>query len=255
MGTTIMNQVKLTNITKTFGRNFLGRRKHAVHNFTCNWEMGKIHGLVGSNGSGKSTILRIIAGISKPDNGSVETPLTYGPLGFKYSTVIGYLSARGSLQPALTVEENLRFHYLAAGRDPHSANYEINKVITDLGLEPYRTCRPSQLSTGLHQRARIGQILALRPTVLLLDEPTTALDILAKATIFELLKQLCDHRVCIILATHDPYEIQNICDTVTIINQGHLIAHGVTPAILGVQDFGVTLESLAAHLECQTCSA
>ena len=184
-----------------------------------------VHGLLGASGCGKSMTLRCIAGVEKPDRGYIEVD---GRVLFDSEKKIdlspqkrrvGLLFQDGALFPNMTVEANLMT--ALRGWDKTEAKREIRSMLRRLELEGLEKHRPGQLSGGQKQRAALARILLTKPSILLLDEPLTALDsYLRWQTELELADILQEFEGTTLLVTHSRDEVQRLCDTVTVLENG-----------------------------------
>lgn len=179
--------------------------------------------LLGSSGSGKTTILRIIAGLEEPDTGRVilhgkdvsELPAR--------ERNVGVIFQNYALFPRMTVEKNIGYGLRIRGRPRREIKEEVNRLIELVGLEEHRKKFPSQLSGGQQQRVAIGRTLAYKPQVLLFDEPFGALDaqirVRLRREIHALLKKV---NVPAIFITHDQEEALELGDRIAVINAGRI---------------------------------
>lgn len=179
--------------------------------------------LLGASGSGKTTILRIIAGLEKPDSGSVVLhgrDVTELPARERGTGVIFQAYA---LFPKMTVEKNIAFGLRLRGRPKREIKETVNRLIEMVHLEEHRRKHPSQLSGGQQQRVAIARALAYEPEVLLFDEPFGALDAQIRThlrrEIRALLKQINKPSIFI---THDQEEALELGDRIAVLNQGRL---------------------------------
>lgn len=173
-----MKIIKLENVTKTYGE---GEAKiHALDHVNMTVEKGETVSVVGASGSGKSTLLHVIGGVDTPTEGSVIVEgRDISGLGDEELSVfrrrkIGFVFQAYHLIPVLTVEENITMPVLLDHRKP-DREY-IDKIMDMLGIADRRKHLPGQLSGGQQQRVAIARALANRPTLVLADEPTGALD-------------------------------------------------------------------------------
>lgn len=173
-----MEIIKLENVTKTYGE---GEAKiHALDHVNMTVEKGETVSVVGASGSGKSTLLHVIGGVDTPTEGSVIVEgRDISGLGDEELSVfrrrkIGFVFQAYHLIPVLTVEENITMPVLLDHRKP-DREY-IDKIMDMLGIADRRKHLPGQLSGGQQQRVAIARALANRPTLVLADEPTGALD-------------------------------------------------------------------------------
>lgn len=184
-----------------------------------------VHGLLGASGCGKSMTLRCIAGVEKPDRGYIEVD---GRVFFDSERKIclssrerkvGLLFQDGALFPNMTVEKNLMT--ALRGRSKEERRREIAAMLRRFHLEGLEKHRPEQLSGGQKQRVALARILLTKPSILLLDEPLTALDsYLRWQTELELADLLDEFRGTTLLVTHSRDEVKRLCDTVTVLDRG-----------------------------------
>ncbi len=176
----------------------------------------------GANGVGKSTLLRIIAGLLEPDRGSVEL------CGYsvkehigKARTQLGVVLHKSMVYPELTVRENLLFFASLYG--VKGSTSRVEELLEDIGLAPYRYDRAGILSRGLLQRLAIARALVHRPVVLLIDEPFTGLDAEASQHLIDVLANFTDNGGTIIMTTHDIKTGIRCCDRVVVLDKRQLI--------------------------------
>ena len=186
---------------------------------------GLCHALSGPNGSGKSTLLRMLAGLTKADSGSVAV------LGKSIETLrrthafgsdVIFVPQVFSLYGDLTVTENLKFQ--SALRAIRPADSAIAMSIADFELADYRNRRADQLSGGVRQRLTLAAALLQRPALLLLDEPTAALDAPSQERLWQHLQRVRAAGTTVVLTTHVAADLMR-CDTVTQLAEGRVIAH------------------------------
>ncbi len=173
-----MEIIRLKNVTKTYGEG--EAQVHALDHVNLTVEKGEVVSVVGASGSGKSTLLNVIGGVDTPTEGSVLVEdrdisgLNDEELSVFRRRKIGFVFQAYHLIPMLTVEENVAMPVLLDHRKPDKAY--IDSLLEMLGIADRRKHLPGQLSGGQQQRAAIARALANRPTLLLADEPTGALD-------------------------------------------------------------------------------
>jgi ABC-2 type transport system ATP-binding protein len=187
---------------------------------------GEIFGLLGPNGSGKTTIIRMKLGLLKPTEGTVEVlgvPVTEHPELIRPR--VGYMSQRFSLYNDLTVFQNLRFY----GRAYGIANAELNARIADAldmaGLVGRERVKTKDLSGGWRQRLALGAAVLHNPEVVFLDEPTAGVDPVSRRAFWELLYKLVAEGVTVFVTTHYMDEAEH-CHRLAFIQRGRLIACG-----------------------------
>jgi heme exporter protein A len=183
--------------------------------------------LCGANGVGKSTLLRIIAGLLEPDQGSVELGgynLRTHPE--KAKSMFGVVFHKSMVYPELTVSENLLFFANLYGIQGRTSR--VKQLLEDLALTPYRYDRADILSRGLLQRLAIARALVHQPVVLLADEPFTGLDAEASQHLVDFLNKFTDDGGSIIMTTHDVKTGLLCCDRIIVLDKRRLIFDEMT---------------------------
>jgi molybdate transport system ATP-binding protein len=187
--------------------------------------------LFGPSGAGKTSVINMIAGLLKPDRGSIaldETVLFDAKAGIDippHQRRIGYVFQEGRLFPHLSVRQNLDYGRRMSGQ-PRAAD-EFERVVTLLDIGHLLDRRPRMLSGGERQRIAVGRALLMRPRLLLLDEPLASLDAAHKREIFPYLVRLRDDAgVPIVYVSHSPAEVRRIATNVVRLNAGRVVAVG-----------------------------
>ena len=177
--------VSANNLHKSFGNN------HAVDGVSLQIKAGEIYGLVGSDGAGKTTTIRLLVGALLPDQGDVTIcgyDVIHKP---EYArSQLGYLSQRFSLYEDLTVLENIRFFAEVRGLKPNEWLPRCMEILEFVGLDKFTDRRAGQLSGGMKQKLGLASALVTRPRVLLLDEPTTGVDPVTRQDFWQLVIKL-----------------------------------------------------------------
>jgi ABC-2 type transport system ATP-binding protein len=196
----------------------------AIDDLTLSVRPGEICGLTGANGGGKSTSLRLLAGLVAPDRGEgivLGCDLVRGARRLRHE--VGYLAQRSVLYPTLCVRENLRFRAAVFGSsDPARA---ADLQIGAFGLAEFAAVPVGQLSGGWCRQADLAAALIHRPRVLILDEPTAGLDPAARQAIWRRLISLAAQGTAIVLSTHDLNETQH-CEHILLLADGQIRAKG-----------------------------
>jgi ABC-2 type transport system ATP-binding protein len=211
---------------KSFGRT------HAVNGISLQVDAGEIYGLVGPDGAGKTTLMRLICGAMTPDQGSVSLD---GVDVFKQPEQarqeVGYLAQRFSLYEELTVLENLRFFAEVRGMPSTEWEPRSVEILTFVGLINFINRRAGQLSGGMKQKLGLAVALVNKPRVLLLDEPTTGVDPVTRQDFWQLIIRLVvQDKVAVIVST--PYmDEASRCMRLGFMSQGHILLEG-TPGSL-----------------------
>jgi ABC-2 type transport system ATP-binding protein len=214
-------------VSKTF---FIGRGKppvEAVTDVSMRLERGVIHGVLGANGSGKSTLIRLIAGLLTLDAGRVEVfgyDIVRDELAVK--RLINRVSVDAAFFKKLSPMENLTFAARVYGLDMSNARAIVYAILDGLHVGSDRVDRPiEQMSRGMQQKVAIARALLTSPTLLLLDEPTTGLDPRSKLDVQDFIEEVRKtHVTTIVLTTHDLAEAERLCDFITIIDGGRVVA-------------------------------
>jgi ABC-2 type transport system ATP-binding protein len=185
---------------------------------------GEIVGLVGSNGSGKTTSLRILAGLLEADGGRGSLlGLDLLRQSAEVRRSVGYLAQRDSLYGLLTVQENLSFRADAFGlRTPARV---VLAAIDRFGLQPFTTQRADRLSGGWARILQLAVALLHEPQVVILDEPTAGLDVAARQAVWRHLTRLAGEGRALLLSTHDLLDA-NRCSRIVLLSQGRIRAQG-----------------------------
>jgi ABC-type multidrug transport system ATPase subunit len=180
-------------------------------------------GLVGPNGSGKSTLLRLLMGALKPSSGEVHL-FGHAPRESRIRhTNVGYLSAADRMFPELTVLENMIYRGQLYGLDHQRGSTMAARLLRERNLYSLRDRRPNTLSTGQRRQVSLLSTLMHQPKILLLDEPTTGIDITAISQIYRLMAELCEEDCTILLATHSIEELVTLCARTLALHDGQLV--------------------------------
>jgi ABC-2 type transport system ATP-binding protein len=209
----------ISNITKTFRRDFFGRRNAVLKGLTLTVEQGEVYGFLGHNGAGKSTTIKLALGLLKPNGGRISV---FGREGISPAnrSRIGYLSEEIGLYPHLNAVEMLRLvGELFRLRGP-VLNGRIDELLRAVGLEGDRRLRIKHFSKGMRQRLGIAAALINDPELLLLDEPYSGLDPVGRRRLRELLLSLKGEGKTILLSSHIVPDVEAVCDRVGILSGG-----------------------------------
>lgn len=174
-------------------------------------EQGRIYGFVGKNGSGKTMLFRMIAGLVKPTSGEILYDGKTVAYGKKIPLDMGIMIENAGLYPEMSAFENLRF--LASLRN-RTSNEQIKNVIQKVGLNPADKRKIKKYSLGMRQRLIFAQSIMEEPDLLLLDEPTNALDTDGVALIREMIREEKERGAIICIASHNKEDIDSLCDEI-----------------------------------------
>ena len=193
--------------------------------FECH--QGEVFGLLGANGAGKTTTLRMLATILKPTGGSASLngyDVLAAPEDVRRS--LGFYSASTALYPRLTGRETLEFFARINGYPANQVNRRVEALIERFGIAEYADARVEKLSSGMKQKISIARTIVHDPPVLIFDEPTVGLDVMAALEMQRVIHELRGEGKCIIFSTHIMSEAEKLCDRIAIIHQGRILALG-----------------------------
>ena len=216
--------IDVSGLNKSFGK------KHVVKNFSLQVRRGEIYGFLGPNGSGKTTSIRMLCGLLKPDSGS-GTCLGYDVVGetAAIKREVGYMTQRFSLWDDLTIRENLEFVARMYGMTDRKA--VVAAALEQLGLATRRDQLAGALSGGWKQRLALAACMLHRPKLLLLDEPTAGVDPQARRDFWEEIHALAAGGISVLVSTHYMDEAER-CHRLAYIAYGNLLANGTPDEVL-----------------------
>ncbi len=229
-----MSVLKISGLSKSYGR------ITALKDLNLEIEAGNVYGLLGPNGSGKTTTLGIILGILQQNEGTFEW--FDGKYGEKHRLRIGAILETPNFYPYLNADENLEI--VRHIKKDDIANYD--ELLTLVNLKERRKSRFSTYSLGMKQRLAIAATLIGNPDVLIFDEPTNGLDPQGIAEVRDILKKIADRGKTVIMASHILDEVEKICSHVAIIKKGQLLATGPVGSIINSD---ITVELAAADMD------
>jgi ABC-2 type transport system ATP-binding protein len=199
----------------------------AVERMTLDIKRGEIFGLLGPNGSGKSTTLTAVAGLLEPAAGSIRVlGLERRERPAEYAGQIGFVPQAPALYDELSAFDNLDFFATLYDLKRQDRRRRIGRVLEQVGLSDRGRDRVGTLSGGMQRRLNIAVALIHDPAVLLLDEPSVALDPASRAVLFQLLNDLREQGRTVVLSTHQLEEAEQWCDRVGILRKGRLTTIG-----------------------------
>ena len=230
--------IAVENLVKRFGK------FTAVDGVSIVVEPGQIHGFLGPNGAGKTTSIRMIAGLLKPDSGRILVnghDLAREPEAAK--AALGFIPDRPFIYDKLTAGEFLRFHGGLYGMDGGDTETRITEMLEIFELGRWQHELVESFSHGMKQRLVMSAAFLHRPKAVLVDEPMVGLDPRGARLIKDIFRRMASHGVAILMSTHTLEVAQEMCDLISIILQGKIIAHGTVAdvrAMAGTADEELT---------------
>lgn len=208
-----MKMIEIDNLTSAYGK------RKVLNGITLHGERGECIGIVGPNGCGKSTLLSIMAGVMRPLSGSI---CYYGKDALKnravFNKMTGYVPQENPLMPELTVYDNLRLWYT----DKTELKNELEKGFLQLlGIPEFIKMPVFKLSGGMKKRVSLGIALSGMPPILILDEPSAALDLVCKEDIKRYLGIYLEKKGTVVITTHEESELA-LCDSLYVMKEGVL---------------------------------
>lgn len=208
----------IQNLSKTFGQ------RQALTDLNLTVSPGEIYGLLGPNGAGKTTTINLLSGLLFPDEGEVSLAGT--PVSDATKPYLGVMPQQNLLYQSLTCRENLVFFAKIYGLSGSERNRRIQRCLQSVQLENRADSVVGALSGGMQRRLSLAVAIVHEPKLVVLDEPTTGLDIEARYGVWDLIRQLKQDRVAVLLTTHLLDEAERLCDRIGFLKQGHLLMQG-----------------------------
>ncbi len=211
-----MEIIKINNVSKDY------KNIKALNNINLSINEGELYGLLGVNGAGKTTLLKILSGLTNPTSGDFIVDGRTNKNMDEIKRIIDISPQESAVAKNLTVLENLEFF-----QDLYNQKDEkyLNEIIDDLGLSEVVNQRAKTLSGGYQRRLSIALGMMSKPKILLLDEPTLGLDVIARRELWKIVNKF-KGKITIILTSHYLEEIEELCDRVAILSKGNLLIEG-----------------------------
>ena len=206
-----MNIISVKNLSKSFGQ------ERVLKNVSRDFEKGKIHGIVGNNGSGKTVLMKCICGFLIPDSGSITVNGERVGVDVDFPRDMGLIIETPGFLPNMTGVKNLE---ILASLNKKIGLEEIAAAIRRVGLDPLMKKPVGKYSLGMRQRLGIAQAIMENPSLLILDEPLNGLDKHGVREMRQLIKGLKEQGKTILLASHNQGDIDELCDTVCEMDAG-----------------------------------
>ena len=219
-------------VSKSFGA------KHILSDVSWSVPAGEALCILGRSGTGKSVTLKLLIALLKPDKGKIwiEQDDVTRLEGAELSRVrrkMGLLFQDAALFDSLTLYENLALPLeRLTHKTPREIDYEVDRVLSEVGLAGDKAKMPAELSGGMRKRAGLARALVLEPKILLADEPSSGLDRITASEIDELLlRRKAEHKTTLIVVTHDVHGARRVADRIVVLDRGRLIAEGAVQEI------------------------
>lgn len=242
--------LEVNNVTKIFRSR--RRTLTAVDGVSFTVNAGEVFGLLGVNGAGKSTSIKMCTGLLDPDSGEISV---YGHDVVKdrgsAKSLLNVSPQETAVAPTLTVRENLEFIAQIYGADKPTAVQSARDMMEKLKLADRANDRACKLSGGLMRRLSVGMALITKPKLVFLDEPTLGLDVLSRRELWKYVRQIGDG-AAVVLTTHYLEEAQAMCDRIAIMSKGKIVAVGTADELIklsGAASFEEAFISLAGECE------
>jgi ABC-2 type transport system ATP-binding protein len=234
--------IKAKGLTKKYGE------FTAVDKLDLTVNHGEVYGLLGPNGAGKTTTILMLLGLSEPTAGTarvLDLDPARNPTGVKRR--VGYLPDNVGFYSGMSGRQNLRYTARLNRIPKDEAEERIDALLARVGLADVGNKKVEQYSRGMRQRLGLADVLVKDPSIIILDEPTTAIDPAGVEEVLALVRELADDGAAILLASHLLHQVQQICDRVGIFVSGKLVASGTTDKLAAQAGSGpITIEVVAA---------
>ncbi|MBK1988396.1 ABC transporter ATP-binding protein [Sphaerospermopsis aphanizomenoides BCCUSP55] len=208
----------IKNLNKSYGD------RKVLENLTLHLQTGEVYGLLGANGAGKTTTINIICNLLNADSGYIT--INHQPVSESTKKLIGIAPQENLLYKTLSCAENLKFFADIYGLDQETKKQQVEATLKSVNLLNRATSPVETLSGGMQRRLNIAVALVHQPQLVILDEPTTGLDIEARYEIWELIRQLKNQGMTILLTTHLLDEAERLCNRIGILKSGKILAEG-----------------------------
>ena len=198
--------------------------RSVLRDLTLHIETGEIYGLLGQNGAGKTTTINILCNLLNADSGKVA--INGEPVSEATKLLIGVAPQENLVYKSLSCEENLNFFARIYGLDRKQRRYQVRHCLKAVNLTDRANSPVETLSGGMQRRLNIAAALVHQPKLVILDEPTTGLDIEARYEIWDLIQRLQSEGITILLTTHLLDEAERLCQKIGILNKGSIAVEG-----------------------------
>jgi len=222
-------------LTKVFTDFLLRPRVVAVEDLSLQVESGEVFGLLGPNGSGKTTTIKMLLGFLRPTRGRAE--LLGRPAGdVRAKRLLGFMPEESSFYPFLTAREILHFYGRLFGMPRRERRKKVEGLLEMAGLKGAADRCISEYSKGMQRRVGLAQALINDPKFIIMDEPTSGLDPMGRVDVKNLILDLKDRGVSVMLCSHLLGEVESVCTRVAILHRGRLVREGTVKELLERRD-------------------
>ena len=225
-----MNELIASNLAKSYGK------RQILRDISFRVPVGKVVGLLGPNGSGKTTAFYILIGLIRPDKGKIylnDRDITSLSLHKRGHLGLGYLPQGGSVFQDLTVEDNIRAALeFRSDLTRVGQRAEMERLLQIFSLKPIRAAKGRVLSGGERRRTEMARLLATKPQFALMDEPFAGVDPISVHEIKKLARALVDLEIGVLINDHNVGDILSLCDENYVIGEGRIIARGDAESIV-----------------------
>jgi len=219
--------LEITDVHKSFGK------QKVLNGLSLRVEEGEIVGLLGPNGCGKSTVLNIIGQLLLPDAGQISLMgQALHPSNGKARSRVGFCAQRCAFYPDLLPAEHLHFFGRLHGLTEKECQQRVAELMRTFSLNAFANTRVGQLSGGWQQRLHLAVALVHQPSVLVLDEPTAAVDVEARMELWRVIRDLRDRGTTVVFTSHHLAEAERLCTTVALMRNGKVAAQGSVAELL-----------------------
>ncbi len=218
--------IETQNLTKRYGEIV------AVDNLNLKIRAGEVFGILGPNGSGKTTTILMLLGLTEPTAGSARV-LGFDPMRqpLEVKSRVGYLPDQVGFYDDLTARENLAYTAKLNGLSRPVAQRRIADALERMGLADVADRRVGTFSRGMRQRLGVAEILLKHPQVIILDEPTLGLDPEAAREFLQIIRAFKEEKITVLLSSHLLHQVQAVCDRVGLFSHGKMVLEGTVPEL------------------------
>lgn len=210
--------LNIKNLNKSYGK------RQVLQNLTLHIQPGEIYGLLGPNGAGKTTTINILCNLLKADSGTIH--INRQPVSEATKLLLGVAPQENLLYKTLSCEENLNFYAKIYGLKTQKRKQQVQSTLAAVNLLERAKSPVETLSGGMQRRLNIAVALVHQPKLVILDEPTTGLDIEARYEIWKLISNLKNRGITVLLTTHLLDEAERLCQRIGILKGGRIVAEG-----------------------------